>query len=169
MAEQKNLQNQNVSETNDVGKKKKGGILKFILIPVILLVQAVAAYYFVFDVLVADPNKPEKTAENKKQMKVGQFYEINDLVINPAGTKGRRFLVTEIGLETDNPKVVEEATLKDIWIRDAIISMLSKKSPDELLDYNLRGRIKTEILTKINKRLVSGKFNRLYFKKYIMQ
>lgn len=169
MADKETQQNQEIAQSSDEVKKKKGGLLKFILIPVILLIQAVAAYFFVFDVLVADPEKSNAAEEKSKQMQVGQFFEINDLVINPANTKGTRFLVVEMGLETDSPQLIEEAQTKEIWIRDAIISLLAKKEPDELLDFNLRGRLKTEILKTINKKLTTGKFNRVYFKKYIMQ
>jgi len=168
MAEEETQKNQETTEDAEE-PKKKGGMLKFILIPVILLIQAVGAYFFVFNVLVEHPNKPPEPVEKKKTVEVGQFYEINDLVINPAGTQGRRFLVIEMGLETDKPELLEEAKLKEIWIRDAIITLLAKKEPDELLDFNLRRKLKTEILTVLNKKLSTGKFNRVYFKKYIMQ
>ena len=152
-------------------KKGKGGLLKFILVPVILLAQAVGAYFIVFNLLLQQPSKAsEKSPEEKTvAMPVGQFYEINDVVVNPAGTAGKRYLVMEMALESKDQKVIEEATSKEIWIRDAVISILTRKTPEELLDYSLQTELKKEILNTMNRKLTAGKFDKIYFKKYIMQ
>ncbi|MFQ5771952.1 MAG: flagellar basal body-associated protein FliL, partial [bacterium] len=116
--------------------------------------------------------KPEKaqTSKSKRQEnRVGQFFEIKDMVVNPAGTLGRRFLVIELGLETHNSKLVEEAQTKEIWMRDAIISLLTQKTTDELLDITKRDVLKKEILDLLNSKMSKTKFEKLYFTKYIMQ
>lgn len=159
--------NQESEEGSDV-KRGKGGLLKFIMIPVILLAQAAGAYYLVFNVLIEHPNRSEgpKSTHN---LKVGQFFELNDIVVNPAGTSGRRYLVIEMGLETDDDRVVEEAQLKEIWIRDAVITLLTNMNEQELLDLSKRSDLKRKILDIMNRKLSAGKFNRVFFKKFIMQ
>ncbi len=158
-------------ENAEASDKKggKGGMLKLILIPVILLVQAVAAYFIVFNLLLKNPNAKEETNEKKSRLEVGQFFELNDIVINPADTGGRRYLVLEMGLETKDPKVVEEAAGKEIWIRDAIISHLTKKTALELMEISIRKGLKKEILDILNEKLSEGRFDKVYFKKYILQ
>jgi len=150
-------------------EKKGGGKLKFILIPVILLVQLGAAYHIVFNMMLKPPEEVKETKPPKEKKAVGQFYEINDIVVNPAESGGRRYLVAEIGLETNDENLVAEATSKEIWIRDAILSLLGNKTAEELMEVTTRKKLKKEILDLLNKQMDEGKFERLYFKKYLIQ
>lgn len=169
MADEKAKKNQESAKDSDE-KKGKGGLIKFILVPVILLAQAVGAYFVVFNVLLQEPSKAaEEPKEKKAPLQVGLFYEINDIVVNPAGTSGKRFLVMEMALETKDQLVVDEATSKEIWIRDAVISILTRKTPEELLDYSLQNELKKEVLNTMNRKMSTGKFTKIYFKKFIMQ
>ncbi len=148
-------------------KKRKGRLLKFILIPVILIAQAVGAYFLVFNVLLEHPNK--KGARNSTNLEVGYFFVLADIVVNPASTSGRRYLVMEIGLEAKEEKLITEAESKEIWFRDAINTLLTNKTDVELLDVSKRSLLKKEILKLINSRMKKGEFSKVYFKKYIMQ
>lgn len=167
MADEDVKKDQESEETTD--NKKKGGKLKLILIPVIILIQAVAAYYIVFNILLKHPNHVEEPKRKKENLEVGIFYEINDIVVNTSGSGGRRYFVIEIGLETRKQEVVDEATSKEIWIRDAILTLLTNKTTAELMDASARKMLKREVLGLINKKLVEGQFNNIYFKKYIIQ
>lgn len=171
MAEEDVKKNQESSETADDQEqgKSKGGMLKFILIPVILLIQAGAAYFIVFNMLLKHPNHVEEPKPKKDNLEVGQFYEVDDIVVNPADSGGRRYLVLELGLETSTSELIEEAGTKEIWIRDAIITLLTKKTAEEFLEITARSKLKKEILETINRKMIAGKFHRIYFKKYILQ
>lgn len=149
--------------------KSKGGKLKLILIPVIILLQAGAAYHIVFNVLLQHPNHVEAPKVPKENLEVGHFYEINDIVINPAESGGRRYLVMELGLETNDSDLIKEAESKDIWIRDAIITLLANKTSDDLMELTARKKLKKEILDLLNRKMIKGRFDRIYFKKYIIQ
>jgi len=168
MAEE-DKKDQESTETTDNEVKAKGGKLKFALIPVILVVQAAVAYFVVFNVLLKPEVEEVQAAPEKPKLEVGQFFELNDIVINPAESGGRRYLVVELGLETQDPMVVEEATSKEIWIRDAIISLLTQKTAQELMEVSVRNRLKEEIIETINAKMDQGKFSKLFFKKYILQ
>jgi len=167
MADKDTEKNQESKEKSD-DKKGKGGLLKFILIPVILIAQAVGAYFLVFNVLLEHPNK-EKNARKTNHLEVGYFFELSDIVVNPASTSGKRYLVMEIGLEAKEEKVIAEAESKEIWFRDAINTLLTNKTDAELLNLSKRSLLKKEILKLINSRMKEGTFSKVYFKKYIMQ
>ena len=149
-------------------KKGKGGLIKFVLVPVILIAQAIGAYFLVFNVLLEHPNK-ERKSRKTNNLEVGYFFELSDIVVNPANTSGRRYLVMEIGLEAKEEKLITEAESKEIWFRDAINTLLTNKTDAELLDLSKRSLLKKEILKLINSRMKEGKFSKVYFKKYIMQ
>lgn len=167
MADEEVKKDQESEETTD--NQKKGGKLKFILIPIIILVQVVAAYYIVFNILLKHPNHVEEPKRKKENLEVGLFYEINDIVVNTSGSGGRRYIVIEVGLETAEQKVVDEATSKEIWIRDAILTLLISKTSEELMDISARKMLKKEIMGIINRKLAEGQFKNIYFKKYIIQ
>ena len=143
--------------------------MKYILIPVILLIQAGVAYYVVFNVLLKHPNHVEEQKVQKENLDVGQFFEVNDLVVNTAESGGRRYLVMELALETKEAELIEEAKTKEIWIRDALLTLISKKTAEELVELTARAKLKKEILETLNPKMAKGKFERLYFKKYILQ
>ncbi len=167
MADEDTEKNQESEEKSD-DKKGKGGLLKFILIPVILIAQVIGAYFLVFNVLLEHPNK-EKRAQKTNILEVGQFFELSDIVVNPANTSGNRYLVLEIGLEAKEEELIIEAASKEIWLRDAINTLLTNKTYTELLDVSKRSLLKKEILKLINSRMKEGRFSKVYFKKYILQ
>ena len=168
MADEDLNKNQELGKKTDDKKAGKGGLLKFILIPTILIAQAVGAYFLVFNVLLVHPNKG-KGAQRTNNLDVGFFFELSDIIVNPASTSGKRFLVMEIGLEAKKEKVITEAESKEIWFRDAINTILTNKTEAELLDISKRSLLKKEILKLINSRMKEGKFSKVYFKKFIMQ
>ncbi|MFQ5705951.1 MAG: flagellar basal body-associated protein FliL [bacterium] len=161
--------NKELEKTSDVKKGRNGKILKILLIPIILVVQAGVAYFVVVNYLIGKPENPQSKPSKQHNQEVGQFLEIKDIVVNPAGTLGRRFLVAEMGLETHNPDLIEEAETKRIWIRDAVLSFLREQTSEELLDLSKREALKAKLLQVVNKKLTKAKFEKLYFTKYIMQ
>jgi flagellar basal body-associated protein FliL len=168
MADEDIDKNQELEKKSDDKKADKGGLWKFILIPTILIAQAIGAYFLVFNVLLEHPNKG-KRAQKNNNLEVGQFFELSDIVVNPANTSGNRYLVLEIGLEAKEEELIIEAASKEIWLRDAINTLLTNKTETELLDVSKRSLLKKEILKLINSRMQEGKFSKVYFKKYIMQ
>jgi len=156
-------------EQQDVTQFKKPSKLKFILIPLVLILQAAAAYYLIGHFLLDEPETAEAARQPERPQTVGQFFEINDIVVNPAGTLGRRYLVFEMSLETHDAALIQEAEAKKPWIRDAIISYLVEKTTEELLDVTKRTQLKTELLFTVNQNLSNGEFEKIYFTKFIMQ
>ncbi len=168
MADEDFNKNQELRKKSDDKKAGKGGLLKVILIPTILIAQAVGAYFLVFNVLLEHPNKG-RSAQKANNLEVGFFFELSDIIVNPAGTSGKRFLVMEIGLEAKKETLITEAESKEIWFRDAINTLLTNKTEGELLDISKRSLLKKEILKLINSRMKEGKFSKVYFKKFLMQ
>jgi len=76
--------------------------------------------------------KPE--ARGEKGETAATMYEINDIVINPAGTGGSRFLSVSFGFELGNSKLANEFEAREPLVRDALITILSSKSVAQLTD-----------------------------------
>lgn len=99
----------------------------------------------------------------------GQFMTLDELLVNPKDSEGKRFLVVSLGLETKSPAVAGEIAQKDVVVRDAILQLLSEHTAADLAAIEQRDTLKLEILGKLNNILQEGDIERLYFTQYLLQ
>ena len=111
----------------------------------------------------------EEEVEAEKPIEYGFFTEMQNLIINPADSEGRRFLMVNIGLETSKEKTLEELAAKDIVIRDVILKLLGQRTAADLATIEKRAEIKEDLLTAVNTIMNEGKIDRLYFTQYVLQ
>lgn len=97
------------------------------------------------------------------------IYMINDLIINPAGSQGGRYVAMSIGLGVDNPAALDELKNRDIQIRDAIIALLSQKTLGKFIAIEERVKLKQEILDLVNDKLNGDDVESIYFTEYVIQ
>lgn len=105
----------------------------------------------------------------EEPLQYGHFITISELLINPAGTGGKGFLVVTLGLETKSSSVISEVEEKEIVIRDAILQLLSEHTQEDLAAIELRGVLKEEIIGELNRILQKGDIDRLYFTQFLLQ
>jgi len=164
------------------GKKKSKLLIKIALIILALGVQTVAAYFtitFLFfknppanaetGAVPADSLKEVTKKEKEDSEGAGEIFSLTDLIVNPAGTMGRRYFVISMGLEVSNAKVIEELTAKEPLVRDALITLLTQKNFDYIADAANMETIRSEIQETVNKYLDKGKITKIYFTSYILQ
>lgn len=149
--------------------KKKSKFL-LILLPLILLGGGGGAFlafsqYPALAALLYD----EPAAEAEEPIEYGQFLEIDNLIINPDGTDGKRYLMVKIGFESEKAKTLEEVTQKEVVVRDAILRFLSAQTVEDLAAIEKRDAIKDELRAMINEILEKGEITRLYFTQYVLQ
>ncbi|RMD92109.1 MAG: hypothetical protein D6814_17385 [Calditrichaeota bacterium] len=161
-------------EQNSKEKPKSGGLAKTLLmigIPLMLIQTGLA--YFVISRFVQPPPAASKTEapEEKAEEEEGpvKLYIIKDVIVNPAGTAGARFLNATIALEYSSPDLEQELTDKDVQIRDLLINILASKSIAELDGMDDKEALRQEILEKCNAFLKKGKIKKVYFSNFIMQ
>ncbi len=107
--------------------------------------------------------------EESTQITYGEFKQLDGLIINPAGSGGKRFLLIGLGLESAQPEALEEVGSREIVIRDAVLSALGGRSVEELSDIGLRDQVKEQVREAINGILLQGQIDRLYFTQYVLQ
>ncbi len=165
------------------GEKKKSPKMKKLLmfgIPVVV-VQLVLAYFLIGRVTgTASAEKTEEagveeTTEAPKHGEKGAAVDSNfvfivkDIIVNPAGTNGLRFLLTTIGLEVTSPEVLADLEKKEVQVRDALITILSSKTLGEIDRVNERDSLRVEISHKISPFVKDGTLRNVYFSKFIIQ
>lgn len=154
-----------------VAEPKKKGKFLLILLPLILLGGGGGAYlafsqYPALAALVYDDTAGEEAPE---PIEYGEFLEIDNLIINPSGTEGKRYLMVKIGFESDNAKTLEEVTAKEVVVRDRILRFLSSRTVEDLAAIERRDAIKDDLRTMVNEVLEKGQITRLYFTQYVLQ
>ena len=97
------------------------------------------------------------------------MFVVKDLIVNPAGTNGTRFLLITVGFETSTPEGAKEMERKEIQVRDALNSVLTTKGLDELANIAEREQLRGEILAKASEIVKSGSVSNVYFSKFIIQ
>lgn len=154
---------------------------KLLTIAIVVLAQLVVAYVLVGFVLKkgGDPapakvaTATSRTAEGRADAKgdpnFDHVFVVKDMIVNPAGTNGLRFLLTTIGLEVTSEATVQELTRRTVQVHDDIINILTSKTLPELDDVSARDSLKVEIKRSVNTDLTTGEVLNVYFSKFIIQ
>lgn len=111
--------------------------------------------------------KPSKGAA--KNTKLGAVYLVPDILVNPTGTGGLRYLSATLGLEVAVPETVETLRERDVQVRDILISILSARSVEQLTDFQAREQMRREIKMRLNQLLGAEELTAVYFVDYVLQ
>lgn len=164
-------------------KEKKGINIKIFLFGMPLFIaQLVAVYFITANILLkkveanvssANQQPVEKNAAVKqtaKQSDLGKFvYMVDDLIVNPANTDGKKLLLSSIGFDVPSANDQNELKARDVILKDAVISVMSSKDLDRLASITYRDTLRTEIIKKLGQIMPNVKINTVYFSKYILQ
>lgn len=122
---------------------------------------------------VGAPPAHEKAHEGKKGEEgaaKSTIHTIENLVLNPAGSNGTRFLMCTVAIELSDEKFNEVLTSRDAEVRDAILGVLGRKTVEELSDVAVREQIKVEVQATLDALFKQkGAVERLYFPQFVIQ
>ncbi|MCP4583184.1 MAG: flagellar basal body-associated FliL family protein [candidate division Zixibacteria bacterium] len=175
--------------------KKKGGLkLNLIVIVISQLILAGGGYYMVSKFIKPDPmfdQAMEQTAESEEHGDAAgegeghgekQIHLLEDIIVNPAGTRGSRYLSVSIGVEM-NAAGAEEGggghggpaaeisplDNKKPQLRDALIGILSAKTIIQLTTIEEKEAIRQEILAAFQTVLEPEPVHQIYFVDFVLQ
>jgi flagellar FliL protein len=119
----------------------------------------------------ASPAKVEQKAEGHGEGEKGggATWPIENLVLNPAGSNGTRFLMVNATFELKDEAAKEAAKDKEPEARDIILALLGKKSIDELADIGQREQIKKEVLAAVAPIFPKGTVTKVFFPQFVIQ
>ena len=118
------------------------------------------------------PQKPKK--KKKKSSKHGEqvesmIYAIKDIVINPAGTGGSRFLSVSFGFELESPDLGAEFENREPMIRDALITIMSSKTVAQLTDPKQKEIVRFQIKKRLSKLMDTEEIVGVYYTDFVLQ
>jgi len=163
----------------ETSPKSKISLVK-VGIPIFIL-QLILAYfiaskfivpqYFSSSAQAAVQNSEEQSdsEQEKEDTKFGIIYSLEDVIVNPAHSKGGQFILINLALELKTDSDVEIIKKKEVMVRDILIRMISGKSIDELDGPEDKEKLRQEILQKIGEVLPKGHLRNVYFSNYLIQ
>ncbi len=113
----------------------------------------------------------KKSKQSKKDGHGGEalVYAINDIVVNPAGTGGSRFLSVSFGFELGDGLLASSMEQREPLVRDALITILSSKSVAQLTDVREREIMRLQVKRRVAKLLATDQLMGVYFTDFVLQ
>jgi flagellar FliL protein len=118
-----------------------------------------------------DASSDEEHEPGTGEKKAGSVvHMMENLVLNPAGSNGTRFLMVAVAAEVKDDGVKEAMTGRDAEMRDAVLRLLGDHTVDQLADMSLRDGMKKQIVDSLNARLArKDAVKRVYFPQFVIQ
>lgn len=119
----------------------------------------------------AAPAKPAEHAEKKGEGEGSGavVHPVENLVLNPAGSNGTRFLMVTATFELKDQSGDEAMKTKEAEVRDRILALLGKKTVEELTDVTQREVIKKETMDAITPLFPKGMIVKVFFPQFVIQ
>lgn len=184
MADENNIEQQPSPAKEETGEKKKFNSKILIVGLPVFVVQLIAVYFITANLLLdkipktlpnskskADSTKVDESAPVKSESKeLGKFiFQIEDVIVNPADTEGKRLILASIGFDVAEQKELEEFKAKEVLLKDVIVSTISSKSLLQLSNAMYKDSLKIEIFNRVKTLIPESKLNTIYISKYIIQ
>ncbi|HPZ81514.1 flagellar basal body-associated protein FliL [Candidatus Sordicultor fermentans] len=154
-------------ETEDL-EKKKSFSFQMIMLIVTLALLAFMIFVYLHQSGMWDKLFASSPQEAKATSSFIYIFEQNFLV-NLSDKDILRYLKMTLGVEISDQRVVEEIKNKTVEIRDAIITLVSAQTSEDLSTTEGKEKLKLLIADSINSFLTSGKVTKVYFVDFVMQ
>ena len=97
------------------------------------------------------------------------LYTIADLVLNPAGSGGTRFLMLSVAFDVKDSAAVETLKQRDAEIKDAVLALVGGKTVEQLAEVSAREPLKVEIRDLVQKITKQKFIKRVCFPQFVIQ
>ena len=94
---------------------------------------------------------------------------IDNLVLNPAGSGGMRFLLATIGVQMSDAAAKEAIRRREVEARDVVLNVLGTKKVEDLSDIANRETYKQEIKSALGKLFGPESVKAVYFSQFVIQ
>ncbi|MBN2725068.1 MAG: flagellar basal body-associated FliL family protein [Deltaproteobacteria bacterium] len=100
---------------------------------------------------------------------LGKTIVFDTLIVNLNEPGGTRYLKVKFQLEITNEEVEKEIIKKLVPIRDSLIMYLSSLTLSETQSVEAKKKIKTNVRSRMNKEIISGRINRVFLEEFVVQ
>lgn len=112
----------------------------------------------------------EEGGEKKEgEAAAAPVHLLENLVLNPAGSGGARFLLLSVAIQVGTAKAAEDFKARDAELRDIVLTSLGTKTVEELTEIARREEFKKELQSAVNARFGKKAVKGLYFPQFVVQ
>lgn len=150
-----------------------------------LIVQAVLAFIIVKVFLLPSLTMPEITFTNNEgsaevdsidtiktkldDLRLCTVIPLNQFVVNPSNTRGRKFLVFSLEIYLSGLEASEIDKVQENALRDAITMLVARKSHDWLSNVGNRKILREELKLLSQRILSEAEVKEIFITKFVMQ
>ena len=187
MAEEEKEENKDEEKDGEEGKekKKKNPLLIAVIAVAALLLIAIGVLVYVLMSGGNEEENPEDGAKKEKKVEksaksapagrkinieeVGPIVDAGEFIVNLMNSNGKRYLRTQISIELSAEDLQAEIEQKKDILKDIAIEVLSSKQVEEIVTRDGKERLKDELVKALNRVLVDGQINNIYFTNFVIQ
>lgn len=115
------------------------------------------------------PAADSKDGEVKKDAAPPPMYQMDNLVLNPAGSGGAHFLLMSVALELKDAATLETLKVRDAELRDGILRLCSAKTAEQVSEPAARDQLRSELMPMLAKMFGEGAVKKVYFPQFVIQ
>ncbi len=156
-------------------EEKKGGMLKWIIILVVLIALGVGGY-FGYTMFFAAPDEDAATEEVAAEGEEaplesleGTLVPLPVFLVNLADPLGRRYLKLGLEVEVRDPEAQAALAKYEAKIKDTLLLLLSSKTYDSLSTMKAKVELKQEVVDRLNQIVGKGSILRVYITEMVIQ
>ncbi|MCB0281051.1 MAG: flagellar basal body-associated FliL family protein [Calditrichae bacterium] len=178
MAEEEKIEEQEQQEEVFDDKKKKK-VLYLVVILAQLIIAGFLIWYFVWPEYEEFQGLDESITEVKGESvdedeesepkELGVMYQIENLTVNPKGTRGMRFAVFEFSLEVPSEETKQELDKYKTVLIDNYIKYFRSRSIVELSKDSMTDSLKIDIARITDEILGEKVVQNVYFTRFVLE
>ncbi|MGQ0766210.1 MAG: flagellar basal body-associated FliL family protein [Gemmatimonadota bacterium] len=100
-------------------------------------------------------------------------YLIDNMVLNPAGSGGTRFLMLATAVEFSDGKYEEEMRVRDVEVRDVLLRVVGARTVEELAETSFREKLRRELADSLSQLFPKAErktaITRVFFPQFVIQ
>jgi flagellar basal body-associated protein FliL len=108
-------------------------------------------------------------AKTEEKIEAGIVYEIENVIVNPAGSQGVHFLMITVAFEVPDQKAEEALRGNDVKVRDTVIATLERETMEMLVEPGARERLKEDLKNAVAPLNGGAKWMEVYLPQYVIQ
>jgi flagellar basal body-associated protein FliL len=113
-----------------------------------------------------DKSGGEKGGEKAE---AGVIHRIDNLIVNPAGSQGRRFLMMSVAIEVPDAKAEGQLREHDAQLRDAILGALESESITTITSLGGRDSVRFAIQRVVQPLVADAEYVHVYLPQFVLQ
>lgn len=176
--EARDVKDKKTEEATEVPPKAKKG-LKWVVLGGIVLVVGAGSFFLVTEVVVpmlsgSDAESVQAETEGEPgtgpaQVGVGAAIDLGEIVVNPAGTGGRRYIKVSVTLEAASEDHRAQVEAKVPFLKDVLIRELTSRTVDELTNPLTKDEMRDGMVYRVNQLFDADPITGVFFTEYVIQ